>query len=510
MDMKQNLHIDPSPRSRPSWRRRLTLFGVVGIGAMAIALAARVTAAPANITGIILLVGADESQRVVSWYASANTAQVVQVAPTDALVNGEFPNSAKTYSGAVAANTTAGGLFNGHATLDKLKQNTAYSYRVGGDGAWSATSEFKTRKFDGNFDFLFFGDPQIGSSGNVPKDQAGWEDTVRVALEANPEAEILVSGGDQVETAGTETQWTAFLSPAGLRNVPWAATIGNHDVGSRAYEQHLWTPNTDRSPSHYPAGNPANMSGGDYWYMYRGVLFIHLNSNAFSTSGQTGVNADQAHLGFIAGVVGQQGDKAKYTVLVYHHSIYSPGDHANDGDNKTRRLDFPLAFSQLGVDLVLQGHDHTYSRSYVIDSGIKQDAEEQPGATSVFQGPGGVIYVTGNSASGSKYYPLTVPTGGTSATRPTIGSDPAYGPDPLNPENHWANSVESQENVRTYVKVMVRNNLLQVESIRSGTCAAPNAAFELGRVTWCGPNNGTSPALPVGSLVDHVVIHPAR
>ena len=88
------------------------------------------------------------------------------------------------------------------------------------------------------------------------------------------------------------------------------------------------------------------------------------------------------------------------------------------------------------------------------------------------------------------------------------GSDPLYGPDPLNPENHWANSVENQENVRTYVKVMVRNNLLQVQNIRSGTCAAPNAAVELGRVSSCGPDEGASPALPVGSLVDKVVIHP--
>jgi hypothetical protein len=128
----------------------------------------------------------------------------------------------------------------------------------------------------------------------------------------------------------------------------------------------------------------------------------------------------------------------------------------------------------------------------------------------VFQDPGGVIYVTGNSASGSKYYPLTLPTGGTSSTRPIIGFDPNYGPDPLNPENHWANSVESQENVRTYVKVMVRNNLLSVENIRSGTCAAPNAAVEVGNVSWCGPDHGASAALPIGSLVDHVVMHPAR
>ena len=228
-------------------------------------------------------------------------------------------------------------------------------------------------------------------------------------------------------------------------------------------------------------------------------MFIDLNSNAYATSGQPGADADQAHIGFIANVVQQHGAEAKYTVLVYHHSIYSPAAHANDSDNQKRRIDFPQAFSALGVDLVLQGHDHSYSLSYMIDNGVKQKTNERPGATSVFQDPGGVIYVTGNSASGSKYYALSDP-----------DASANFGPDPLNPDNHWANSVENQENVRSYVKVLVRHNLLSIETIRSGTCAAPNAAFELGRVEWCGPQEGTKAALPVGSLVDKVVIHPAR
>ena len=68
-----------------------------------------------------------------------------------------------------------------------------------------------------------------------------------MSLAANPDAELLVSGGDQVETANTETQWNAFLASDKLRQYPWAATIGNHDVGGKAYDQHFWTPNTDRS-----------------------------------------------------------------------------------------------------------------------------------------------------------------------------------------------------------------------------------------------------------------------
>jgi hypothetical protein len=56
----------------------------------------------------------------------------------------------------------------------------------------------------------------------------------------------------------------------------------------------------------------------------------------------------------------------------------------------------------------------------------------------------------------------------------------------------------------------VRKDKLVVEDIRSGTCVAPNAAVELGKVSWCGPNSGASPAQPVGSTVDKVVVQPYR
>jgi hypothetical protein len=483
----------PGPvRRRVAWGATAAAMGVGALFGSGLTTAAHADGG-ATLTGIVLGVGANEAQRVVSWYSSADTAQMVEVAPTSQLVNGEFPTNAVTFPATVAANSVNGG-YNGHAAVDGLKEDTAYSYRVGAEGAWSPTYSFKTQDFEGDFDFLFFGDPQIGSSGDVAKDGAGWEDTLNVALAANPDTELLVSGGDQVESANTETQWNAFLAPDKLRQYPWAATIGNHDVGGRAYEQHFWTPNTDRSAPFYN-GSATTRSGGDYWYLYKDVLFIDLNSNAYANG------SDAAHIGYVTDVVKKHGADAKYTVLVYHHSIYSPASHANDGDNQLRRQDFPTAFSKLGVDLVLQGHDHSYSRSYAIKNGKKAHEDEQPGAANVASGPGGVIYVTANSASGSKYYDLTAP---------NTAKDPNYGPDPLNPKSHWANSVENQEHVRTYVKVEVTKNKLTVENIRSGTCAAPNAAVELGQESWCGPNSGASPAQPVGSTVDKVVINPYR
>ncbi|MDR6689485.1 hypothetical protein J2X55_000384 [Microbacterium sp. 1154] len=487
-------------------RRRVSWIATAAVGASLVltgvaSVPAAMADTTASLTGIILGVGADQSQRIVTWYSSADTAQTVQLAPTSAVTNGQFPASATTFSASGTANIASSGGFNRHATITGLAENTAYSYRVGSDGNWSNTYSFKTQSFEGDYDFLFFGDPQIGSSGNLAKDQAGWQDTMNVAVGANPNAELLVSGGDQVETANTESHWDSFLAPDQLRQYPWVATIGNHDVGGKAYEQHLYTPNTDRSGAYYRKGSGSigTESGGDYWFIYKDVLYIDLNSNSYATS--QGGGGDDAHISYVTDVVNKHGADAKYTVLVYHHAIYSPADHAKDADNKIRRTDFPTAFSKLGVDLVLQGHDHSYSRSYEIKNGAKANADEKPGQDEVFEGPGGVVYVTANSASGSKYYDITAPdNSGTSGA--------GNGADPLNPANYWYNSVQNQEHVRSYVKVQVKKDQLIVQNIRSGTCDAPNAAVELKKVLWCGPENGSKPAEAVGTIQDEVTIHP--
>ncbi|MEV7323069.1 metallophosphoesterase family protein [Streptomyces sp. NPDC093970] len=494
-------------RSRPSSqasvpaRRRVATGAAAAVLGVAVALGSGLATPAAaaestTLSGIILGVGANESQRTVTWYSSADTAQQVQLVPTAQLVNGEFPADGARFDAVGGANIATSGGYNRHATLTGLKERTAYSYRVGSDGNWSTTYAFRTQDFEGDYDFMFYGDPQIGSSGNTGKDQAGWQDTLDVSLAANPDAELLVSGGDQVESANTESQWNAFLAPDKLRQYPWAATIGNHDVGGKAYEQHLYTPNTDRTAPYYSNGSPtSNTSGGDYWYIYKDVLFIDLNSNSYATS--QGGGGDAAHVGYVTDVINKHGSEAKWKVLVYHHAIYSPASHAKDSDNKVRRTDFPTTFSKLGVDLVLQGHDHSYSRSYLIKNGQKENPDEQPGAADVYPGPGGVLYVTSNSASGSKYYDITKPdSSGTSGA--------GNGPDPLNPDSYWYNSVQNQEHVRSYVKVGVRKDRLVVENLRSGTCEAPNAAVELGQVSC----TNTSEGKPVGSVVDKVTVHP--
>ena len=301
-----------------------------------------------------------------------------------------------------------------------------------------------------------------------------------------------MSGGDHVETANTETQWNAFLASDKLRQYPWAATIGNHDVGGKAYEQHLWTPNTDRSAPYY-TGNPATQSGGDYWYIYKDVLFIDLNSNAYATrlaaatprTSRTSPTSSTQH-----------GAEAKWTVLVYHHSIYSPAATPTTATTRSAGVDFPTAFSNLGVDLVLPG-----SRPQLLAQLRDQERREgerrpsSPVPPTWSTGPGGVIYVTGNSASGSKYYDITKPD---AAAR-------TFGPDPLDPGQAPLGQLGAEPGARPHLR---QGRGAQATSSSSRTSAAAPARLRTRAVEKGLSCVNTAEGQPVGSIVDNVTVHP--
>lgn len=394
---------------------------------------------------IVLTIGTDESTRNVTWYTDTDSAQVLQYAvATD---SGDFPTTGVTSLDATGAVTTSGEN-NRRAALTGLTENTDYVYRVGSEtDGWSAVRSFSTASFSGDYDFLFFGDPQIGASGNAERDGAGWADTLNIATETYPNSELLFSAGDQVESAGNETHYEQFLAPSQLSEIPLVPVNGNHDVGSKAYEQHYTVPNLDPTAG---AGSGTS-SGGDYWFLYKDVLYVVLNTNS---------NDDQSHIDFMEKVVAEHGADAKWKVLAFHHSIYSVASHVFDSQIERLRTALPTAISDQGFDLVLQGHDHSYTRSYLIKDGELADATEVAGQSEVTPGEGEVLYVTANSASGSKYYDVRAP-------------------------DAWYASVINQEKVRNYSHIEVTGDSLTVTTLRSQA-------------------NGTNS--PVNSVVDEVTL----
>ena len=89
-------------------------------------------------------------------------------------------------------------------------------------------------------------------------------------------------------------------------------------------------------------------------------------------------------------------DRPKWTVVTFHHPVFSA---AKDRDNPAIREAWRPLFEKHGVDLVLQGHDHTYARS---GQGGPKNFENVPDG--VCQQSSNTVYVV--SVSGPKMYPL--------------------------------------------------------------------------------------------------------
>jgi len=348
--------------------------------------------APVSISDVVLTVGATEAERRLAWYSDSTAQQVAQVAPAPASEGAAFPVAAATTVLPRTGTATDGQTWH-HAELGGLAASSSYVYRVGSDvDGWSGTSSFTTGSGEGGYEFLFIGDSQIGASGDVARDQQGWTDTLAAATGRFGDAEFLVSAGDQVNTASNEAQYDAYLAPEQMRTLPSATNIGNHDVGSLAYEQHFNMPNVDLA-----YGKPReDRAGGDYWFTYDDTLYISLNSNDMD---------DARHAEFTKKVIDEHGADARWTVVTFHHSVYSVASHADDSDIVTRRAELPPVMSDLDVDMVLMGHDHVYVRSYLMSGTTPVGTDVAPTGDVTAEGDE-VLYVTANSSSGSKYYDI--------------------------------------------------------------------------------------------------------
>ncbi|MCR5485101.1 MAG: fibronectin type III domain-containing protein, partial [Clostridiales bacterium] len=102
-------------------------------------------------------------------------------------------------------------------TLSHLKQDTTYYYAFSFDGKRGEIYSFKTGTDDAGFTALLVSDSQIGRSGDhrldevLIHDTAGWDETLRLAFENDPEISLILSAGDQTERGNVEKQYRAFL-----------------------------------------------------------------------------------------------------------------------------------------------------------------------------------------------------------------------------------------------------------------------------------------------------------
>ncbi|OFO59620.1 hypothetical protein HMPREF3023_05140 [Peptoniphilus sp. HMSC075B08] len=338
------------------------------------------------LTNDILTIGKDGTERNFTWYANTKEKGKFEFVKLNA--EKDFKDAKVLYA-TVIEETNKDGFSSNQVTLDGLEPDTEYMYRFSnGD----TVSEVKTFKTGGTGDFSFFaaGDPQIGSHGHL-NGEDGWDKTLKLLPELDSSASFLLSLGDQVQAGKDEEEYDAYINREGFNGLTLAPIIGNHDDRGNAHEEHFKVSNVqDEGKSN---------AGSNYYYVYNNTLFICLNSN----------NKDYAEHRVTIKKAVAENPNVKWRVVTFHHPPYTVARHALDKYITDMRSTLVPILKENKIDLVLNGHDHVYTRTHVMDGTkpiIEWENGEEGKAPSEYVNPKGIIYVTTNSASGSKHYDI--------------------------------------------------------------------------------------------------------
>lgn len=255
-------------------------------------------------------------------------------------------------------------------TLTGLKPATSYSYTVKNseDSTDSVSGTFTTAPDTAQpFSFIYMGDPQVGFD--------KWNVIVQRAEQERPNAAFCIIAGDLVNRGADRDDWDDLFYNAGsyFTRRPIAPVIGNHEYhlsnGTLLYNDifKLLKNGPDTVPPQHA-----------YSFEYSNALFVILDSNK-PPRDQTAWLDDK--LGT---------SDALWKFVSFHHPIYSSSPRR---DNPIHRAQWMPIFDKHHVDMVLQGHDHAYLRTWPMKNNEHVDSSAE-----------GTVYVV--SVSGTKMYDM--------------------------------------------------------------------------------------------------------
>ena len=408
-----------------------------GVAALSLCLGLGAAAMPANVkaadveegalvldydlaTQVSLAPGADETKLNFAWYSkTGDSAEVRFTTDKSAIESAEIIKGTSEKIEDTKNNDANNNYYSNKVTVDGLSENTTYYYQVKKDDKWGDIEEYQTKSFS-DFSFLYVGDPQIGASSNKDNDAANWNKVLNQAV-GNHDVSFMVSAGDQInDTNGdSEDEYYGYLGADALRSLPVATTIGNHDSKNPNYSYHFNTPN-NFNDAFKTYTNGRTSAGTDYYYTYGNVLFIVLDTNNYNCA---------THENVIKKAISENPD-AKWRVVTFHQDIYGAAKSHSDSDGMVLRTQLTPLMDEYDIDVVLQGHDHTYSRTYQLTGdgkehtafgeGYDSDSQEFQAENNCYEiksdvvggtveNPEGTVYFEANSATGSKYYDLFNP-----------------------------------------------------------------------------------------------------
>lgn len=355
----------------------------------------------------------DASQMAFNYNTKWETDTVLQV-----VKDGEDFNSTnlKQYVGVTTKSPVLNDGFIHRVVATNLDPNTKYLYRLGDPELdnWSDVGSFKTANNSNSLRFVHLSDPQ----GYEELHYTNYNELLLRAVETSTPNFIALTGdivNDSYKDAAVKLEqweWALTEQKEVLQNIPVMATAGNHEASANDFNSRF---------NYNVAAGSDTVSGCYYSFNYNNVHFTVLNTNDTSNvMGNLRGLSDEQLAWLIEDLRNSQ--NASFRIVMMHKGIYDAGGHCSnvegeDGDIKILREQLTPIFAEHKVDLVLQGHDHLYSRSYPINAidtinsvtsydsaAVKVRKEYNGNNYSLYQNPNGAIYLNSGTASGSKYY----------------------------------------------------------------------------------------------------------
>jgi Calcineurin-like phosphoesterase/Purple acid Phosphatase, N-terminal domain len=311
--------------------------------------------------------------RTRKWGASPQ-ARIVKVSE---LLNPK--STPETFSALTAEVDLGNGTIAYHHSVvfNSLEPGILYAYCVGHDSEWSEWNQFRTASKESKpFTFLYFGDVQ-------EQPHIMCSQVFRAAFQKEPDSRFWLFVGDMVDNGLDDDEWEDFFAALGWipRTLPLVLVPGNHEYPDRRFipPEDLHITNLWRPHFTLPENGPKGLEETVFSFEYQDVCFVVLNGNE-----QTKKQAKWLEI-----ILSK--NKLPWIIVAIHQPVYSISKRRNP--KEFQELFVPI-FDRFSVDLILQGHDHGYARTFpLINNQQVPDTKK------------GTVYVISNA--GPKFYPVS-------------------------------------------------------------------------------------------------------
>jgi 3',5'-cyclic AMP phosphodiesterase CpdA len=265
------------------------------------------------------------------------------------------------------------------ASVDNLEGGQAHHYRAGRD-AFSRPGRFLTAAPGQDFSFLYMSDVHVHNP--LPGRLGAGVALLELARALEPDIRFTVLGGDMLAYGSAYDAWNSLADSPLVTTQMTAFTAGNHEFYDHTAKSR--GPGYFNTFVHNPANGADGVANTSYFFRYGNALFLSISSED-SWSSDALLEAQKA---WFRRVVAE--NPATFIIAWTHRPFYN-GSTANAGHALTNRTNWSPLFDELGVDLVLSGHDHVYVRTAPTFGG---EATSGPGK--------GTVYLT-STAVGDRY-----------------------------------------------------------------------------------------------------------